>query len=279
VKPEPVIIEPEKPQIVIPDVVKTQCQPFEFDVITVNERGEEIKKERGQAYQYVEDLGGGVTLEMAYIPGGTFQMGSPETEEGRDESESPHHEVMVMPFYMGKYPVTQEQWEVMMENNPSNFKGVKRPVETVSWDDAVEFCKRLSESTDKTYRLPSEAEWEYACRARTTTPFYFGVTITPELANYDNKYNGTTEVGKFPPNAFGLYNMHGNVWEWCADPWHYKYEGAPSDSRVWKGGESHRVIRGGGWVNVAPFVRCAFRDYTALDSRDTDIGFRLARTI
>ncbi|MDF0556853.1 formylglycine-generating enzyme family protein [Kamptonema sp. UHCC 0994] len=119
------------------------------------------------------------------IPGGSFVMGSPDTEAGRDNDEGPQHNVTVAPFFMGKYEVTQEQYEAVMGNNPSNFKGAKRPVEQVSWDDAVAFCQKLSQKTGKNYRLPSEAEWEYACRAGTKTPFYFGETITPDLVNYE----------------------------------------------------------------------------------------------
>lgn len=179
---------------------------------------------------------------MVYIPGGSFLMGAPETEEGSRsrDSERPQHRVEIAPFYMGRYPVTQAQYQAVMGENPSYFKGENNPVERVSWHKAKEFCQKLSEQTGKTYRLPSEAQWEYACRAGTTTPFYFGETISTDLANYDgnSRYgNGkkgvyrikTTPVRSFPPNAFGLYDMHGNVWEWCEDIWHKNYEGAPND--------------------------------------------------
>ncbi|OAD22617.1 serine/threonine protein kinase, partial [Candidatus Thiomargarita nelsonii] len=224
---------------------------FEFEVVTVNERGEIIDRRYHQASQSIEDVNG-VAIEMVYVPGGTFLMGSPETEEGKYDDEGPQHQVTIAPFYMSKYPVTQAQWQAVMGNNPSEFKGENRPVEQVSWDDAVAFCQKLSEITGKDYRLPSEAQWEYACRAGTTTPFYFGETITTDLANYDGHFNyasepegtyreETTSVGIFPPNAFGLYDMHGNLWEWCADPWHHNYQGAPSDGSVWeKGGASSR---------------------------------------
>jgi formylglycine-generating enzyme required for sulfatase activity len=265
-------------------------QEFEFDVITVNAEGHEIQRTRVKAYQQIEDLGNGIILEMVSIPGGTFIMGSPQYEEGRhkreekswfdrlfskdepDSRESPQHKVTVAPFYMGKYPVTQEQWEALMGENPSNSKGAKRPVECVSWHDAKKFCERLSGKTGRTYRLPSEAEWEYACRAGTTTPFHFGETLTTDLANYDGNYiyasgpkgvyrEQTTDVGSFSPNAFGLYDMHGNVWEWCADPWHENYEGAPSDGRVWKtgGDDSDRLLRGGSWSHVPNGCRSAYR--------------------
>ncbi|MFM6603662.1 MAG: formylglycine-generating enzyme family protein, partial [Dolichospermum sp.] len=179
-------------------------------------------------------------LEMIAIPGGTFVMGSLEGEEESRSEEKPQHQVTIKPFLMGEYPITQAQWRAVAElpqvnqklqPNPSRFKRANRPVEQVSWHDAIEFCARLSNHTKKPYRLPSEAQWEYACRAGTTTPFHFGETITTDLANYCGDYaygrgqkgayrEETTEVGNFPPNAFGLHDMHGNVWEWCQDDWH-----------------------------------------------------------
>jgi formylglycine-generating enzyme required for sulfatase activity len=204
-------------------------------------------------------------------------MGSPEGE-GFD-SEYPKHKVTIAPFYMSKFPVTQEQWETIMGNNPSFFKGAKRPVERVSWNDAVEFCEKLAKKTGKSYRLPSEAEWEYACRAGTTTPFYFGKTTTPKLANYGNEYKGTTEVGKFPPNAFGIYDMSGNVWELCADVFHASYQNAPTDGSVWGGSEAQdKVMRGGAWNVNSMDIRCASRGLHSRSHRDTDIGLRLVRT-
>ena len=179
-----------------------------------------------------------------------------------------------------------------MRRNPSRFKSAKRAVENVSWYDALEFCERLSKKTGRPYRLPSEAEWEYACRAGTTTPFYFGETIMPALANYDcrKKYTSgiqgtfrkrTMNVGSFPPNAFGLYDMHGNVWEWCADPWHDDYRRAPSNSGVWEPGGNHsfRVLRGGSWCNDPRDCRSASRDRNELDSWFNNvIGLRVVVT-
>jgi len=223
--------------------IKTLDQQFfEFEIVIVNAKGEITQREPKRARYLTEDLGKGVLLEMVYIPGGTFMMGSPKNE-GYD-SEKPQHKVTVKPFLMGKYPITQAQWIAVMDNNPSYFKGDNRPVEKVSWHDGVEFCKRLFDKTGKAYRLPSESEWEYACRAGTTTPFYFGETITTDLANYNGTRTyasgpkgvyrkETNDVGSFPPNAFGLYDMHGNVWEWCADLWHDNYDGAPTDGSAW----------------------------------------------
>ncbi len=238
---------------------------------------------------FAEDLGNGITLEMVKIPGGSFMMGSPDTELDRQPRESPQHLVTVPSFLMGKFAITQAQYEAVMGNNPANFKGANRPVEQVTWNDAVEFCRKLSEQTGHTYRLPSEAEWEYACRAGTTTAFYFGETITTDLANYDGNYTygkgvkgiyreQTTEVGAFPPNSFGLHDMHGNVWEWCADCWHDNYEGAPTDSSAWiTGGNSkRRVRRGGSWDSNPRLCRSASRDcYVAGTRLNVLGGFRV----
>jgi formylglycine-generating enzyme required for sulfatase activity len=226
-----------------------------------------------------------VELEMVAIPEGQFQMGSPQNESEHYEDESPQHLVSVPAFFMGKYPVTQAQWQVVaglpqvqrkLDPDPSQFKGENHPVENVSWRDATEFCDRLSALTGKSYSLPSEAQWEYAARAGTTTPFHFGELITPDLANYDwsstygsvkvtkkKDFQGTTPVGTFPANAFGLYDIHGNVWEWCADHWHSNYERAPNDGSAWidaKAAEDeNRVLRGGYWYNVPRFCRSASR--------------------
>ncbi|BAZ03275.1 hypothetical protein NIES37_72880 (plasmid) [Tolypothrix tenuis PCC 7101] len=248
-----------------------------------------INRTQKTAQYYVENLGKGIELEMVLIPAGSFVMGSPEDELERSNSESPQHRVNINEFCMGKYPVTQAQWRAVaamsqvnreFDPDPSNFKGANRPVERVSWYDAVEFCDRLSSHTKRQYRLPSEAEWEYACRAGTTTPFHFGETITSELANYNANYTygagvkgtyreQTTEVGSFGvANTFGLYDMHGNVWEWCLDDWHDNYEGAPTDGRAWfhdnndniSQKKGRAVLRGGSW-NVNPMLcRSASRD-------------------
>jgi formylglycine-generating enzyme required for sulfatase activity/tRNA A-37 threonylcarbamoyl transferase component Bud32 len=259
-----------------------------FTTVTVNSRGEIISRPQGQAELMTENIGNGVSLEMVKIPGGRFLMGSPETEAGRRSREGPQHYVDVSEFFMGKYAVTQGQWEAVMGNNPSRFKGASRPVEKVSWYDATKFCQKLSQITGKKYSLPSESQWEYACRAGTTTPFYFGETITSELVNYDGNYTyadapegiyrkETTNVGIFPPNAFGLYDMHGNVWEWCADEWHSNYDGAPTDSSVWLDGDKDRSpLRGGSWGNVPTYCRSAFRfNFLRRDDLNYDTGFRV----
>jgi formylglycine-generating enzyme required for sulfatase activity/uncharacterized caspase-like protein len=234
-----------------------------------------------------EDLGGGVTLDMIAIPGGTFLMGAAEGEEGARETEFPQHKVTIAPFLMGKFTVTQAQWKAVaklkkincdLKPEPSNFKGDDRPVERVSWDEAIEFCNRLSAKTGKRYELPSEAQWEYACRAGATTPFYFGETISTDVANYGRKLKETTVCGKFPPNSFGLYDMHGNVWEWCADPWHDSYKNAPIDGSIWKtesSNNSDRLLRGGSWRDNPKLCRSAFRGGYGFGNYSSGFGFRL----
>ena len=251
------------------------------------------------AQYFIEDLGNGIQLEMVMIPSGSFIMGSPETEEGSTDDERPQHQVTIKAFCLGKYQVTQAQWKAVaafpqvnreLKPDPSRFKGDNRPVESVSWEDAVEFCDRLSKHTKRQYRLPSEAEWEYACRAGTTTPFHFGKTITTDLANYDGESTygqgpkgvyrkETTEVGSFGvANNFGLYDMHGNVWEWCQDDWHNNYEGAPTDGSAWLDNEessNRKLLRGGSWDGNPGNCRSAYRGSYFLDNDDLNIGFRV----
>jgi len=321
-----------------------KLETFEFKTVFVNRQGEIISRETHSAQYFREQLetltgnrlGVYQALDMVYIPGGTFMMGTEDEEiEGLVKKfnwegyrrERPRHQVTVPPFFMGKYPVTQAQWKAIasrtdlkvekdLDPDPSHFKdppkpplkrgasdsppfegGARggspthwdRPVERVDWYDVVEFCARLSKLTGREYRLPSEAEWEYACRAGTTTPFYFGETITGELANYDasNTYaeeakgeyrQQTTPVGQFPPNAFGLYDMHGNVWEWCADTWHDNYDGAPTDGSAWieNGDDNRSPPRGGSWCSNPDSCRSASRDYYFRRVNDSSFfGFRV----
>ena len=252
------------------------------------------------------DLGNKVTMKLVQIPAGKFLMGSPDAEQKeaaksvaaagvKEEdvrkwfaNESPQHEVTISkPFYMGIYDVTQEQYEQVMGQNPSTVKGPQNPVETVSWDDAVEFCKKLSAKTGKTVVLPTEAQWEYACRAGTKTPFNTGETISTDQANYDGNSvygNGvkgeyrqkTTPVGTFKPNAFGLYDMHGNVWQWCADRYDEKYYGnSPKADPTGPADGAARVLRGGSWGSYPRSCRSAYRCFSSPVYRSCFNGFRV----
>jgi formylglycine-generating enzyme required for sulfatase activity len=254
----------------------------------VDTQGQITHRLSKQCDLFKEELDDGIILEMVKIPGGTFKMGSPDTEPDRSTDESPPHQVTVPSFWMGKFAVTQAQYQKIMGSNPARFKGENRPVEQVSWDDAVKFCTQLSQQTGRSYRLPSEAEWEYACRAGTTTPFHFGETITSTLSNYDasqvyrseprgDDRGQTTEVGEFPPNAFGLYDMHGNVWEWCQDHWHDTYQGAPIDGSAWLSEDNNtsRLVRGGSWSHPPRLCRSAIRGRDGRDLRSTFLGFRV----
>jgi formylglycine-generating enzyme required for sulfatase activity len=268
-----------------------------------------------------------LALTLLWIPPGRFWMGSPETEPERRDSEGPQHLVQLQGFFMSQTPITQAQWREVagwqerpgeqwgreLKTDPSRFQsnegqGEKkvrllegesntdnRPVEQVSWLDAIEFCHRLSKRTGRAYTLPSEAQWEYACRAGTTTPFHFGDTISPELANYDGNYayadgpkgiycEQTTPVGMFPANAWGLHDMHGDVWEWCLDEWHEGYEGAPTDGRAWVDGtegdksketKKTRLLRGGSWSGVPWYCRSAFRALDRPVYANFYVGFRV----
>jgi formylglycine-generating enzyme required for sulfatase activity len=233
---------------------------------------------------FTEDLGGGVQLEMLEIPAGKFLMGSPASEIGRDNGEGPQYRVSVPRFFMGRFEVTQAQWQQVMGNNPAKFKDENRPVERVSWNDAQEFCKKLSQQTGRKYRLPSGAEWEYACRAGSETKYYFGDDES-KLDNYawfgKNSGNQTHPVGSFLANEFGLHDMHGNVWEWCEDVYHGNYQGAPTDGSAWVTGgvASSRILRGGSWNFTPNLCRSAYREGFPTYHRNSDRGFRLAVTL
>jgi len=263
-------------------------QDYEYETVTVNERGEMIHHMPGKAQIFIEPLGKDVCLEMVAILGGMFQMGSPLRHGYEDEH--PQHPVSVAPFFISKSTITQEQWLAVMKKKLSwRFEGVRRPVDSVSWNDAQDFCHRLANKTGRAYRLPGEAEWEYACRANTGTPFSFGQTLTTGLANYVGEHvfagepkgvyrHETTQAGSFPPNGFGLYDMHGGLWEWCADAWHDDYTGAPADGTVWESTQaaSHRVGRGGSWHETPNNCRSAVRLKFDPTERDEFFGLRVA---
>ena len=236
---------------------------------------------------YTLDLGNGVELMLMLIPSGELMMGSADDGNG-SKNERPQHQVRLpQSFLMGATPVTQAQWRVVagydVENialkpEPSKFEGDDLPVEQVSWEEATEFCQRLSKRTGKLFQSPSEAQWEYACRAGTETAYHFGPQITPELANYDQEFVQTTPVKQYPPNYWGLYDMHGNVWEWCQDHWHDNYEGVPTDGSAWIKGRAsgNPVLRGGSWIFPPRTCRSASRLGVSSDYRLNYVGFRVS---
>ena len=232
---------------------------------------------------------------MVAIPGGTFLQGSPPQEHERQKDEGPQHRVTLSPFFMSKYEVTQAQWTALMGENPSYFQNKENlqtndnyPVEQVSWYDASEFCARLSQRTGHIYRLPTESEWEYAARAGANETFAYGKMLSPEIVNYNGKYNmmspcglyrqKPTPVGQFPPNAWGLYDMHGNVWEWCQDWYNEKYyEQSPAHDPHGSIAGEFRIYRGGSWYSYAISCRVANRDHAAPQKNTYMIGFRVVR--
>jgi formylglycine-generating enzyme required for sulfatase activity len=229
-------------------------------------------------------------MKFAWIPPGTFLMGSPKNEEGREPydgaDETQHKVTLTKGFYMGTHLVTQEQWQAVMGNNPSNFKGEKNlPVDSVSWEDCQEFIKKLRKRDQKPYRLPTEAEWEYACRAGTTTPFSFGETISTDQANYNGRYiygtgkegvfrQKTTPVGIFPANAWGLCDMHGNVWEWCQD-WFGPYPEKDINDPLSPESGQYRVLRGVSWGYNPGYCRSACRSRYGPGRRGINCGLRV----
>ncbi|BBD63610.1 hypothetical protein NIES2109_64850 (plasmid) [Nostoc sp. HK-01] len=294
--------EQQNTKLVVPSFPGTQS--FEFTVVTINAQGQEIESHQGQACCLTEKLGNGILLEMVYIPGGEFWMGSPEAEGkgSRYSKERPQHLVTVKPFFISKYAITQTQWKQIaslpevsqkLKLRPSRQGGNNHPVTQVSWFDTVEFCDRLSQKTGHKYRLPSEAEWEYACRAGTTTPFHFGETINFNVANYDSRYpyrsepkgiyrEKTTEVGFFQfANSFGLFDMHGLVWEWCLDNWHQNYEKASTNGDTWLDSNDNntRVMRGGSWSSEAFLCRSSFRQFNYASETLNNVGFRIVRSL
>ncbi len=264
---------------------------FFFETVTINSTGNVINRQSCSNQQQRFTLVTGVDLEMVYIPAGSFMMGSPANELERQDSESPQHQVTLPAFWLSKYPITQGQYREIVGSNPAKFSGDARPVEQVSWRDAVAFCQMISTQFSQNFTLPSEAQWEYACRANASTyaPFYFGDTITPDFVNYNGNYTygnapkgkyreETTSVGSFLPNAWGLYDMHGNVWEWCLDTWHGNYAGAPIDGSAWQSQNENdnRVLRGGSWLFNPRYCRSAFRNQNSPNYRNYCVdGFRV----
>jgi formylglycine-generating enzyme required for sulfatase activity len=287
-----------------------ELQEISFKTSTLTKRGKRQDQE-AKAWALIEPKGPqGLTLVQ--IPAGSFVMGSPSDELKRSNAEGPQHEVTLASFLMGQTPITQAQWREVaswqeqedehwgrkLNPNPSRFSDQadsdNRPVEKVSWFAAMEFCNRLSQRTGRSYTLPSEAQWEYACRAGTTTPFHFGTTITPELANYNGNWTyandlkgvyreQTTPVASFPANAWGLHDMHGNVREWCLDHWHGIYEGAPSNGSAWldpvkseeEDNKKSRLLRGGSWDDNPRYCRSAYRNRLEPDRANINVGFRV----
>ena len=229
----------------------------------------------------------GVTQRFRWIEPGTFMMGSPDDEPERSDNEVQRQVTISSGFWMADTTVTQSLWQAIMNNNPSHFKGDQLPVEQVSWDDCQPFIEQLNQRfSDLTIALPTEAEWEYACRAGTQTPFSFGSNITPKQVNYDGEvpyHNGaegeyrqrTVEVKSLPANRWGLYEMHGNVWEWCQDDWLEKFQASPVTDPLNAGGSGRRVVRGGSWDDFGGDCRSACRDWFTPDLRYSDLGFRL----
>jgi formylglycine-generating enzyme required for sulfatase activity len=299
---------------VIPQV---RFDSFQYTVATLDPSGALKGGTEREGKMFRENLGNGETLEMVEIPNGNFYMGSSPTEVSNivkelqriglpmrqaqqlAQSETPHGQVKVVSFFIARTEITQAQWaqvskwpkvKIALNPEPSFFRGKNRPVEQVRWDEAVEFCARLSARTGRPYRLPSEGEWEFACRAGTLTPFHFGETISPEVANFDatfpwghairgNRRMQTYDAGNTDSaNGFGLLDMHGNVQEWCMDPWHPNYEGSPSGASVWEtdGDSNYRVVRGGSYLSAAAFCRCSSRTKKEFDRQFSDTGFRVA---
>jgi formylglycine-generating enzyme required for sulfatase activity/uncharacterized caspase-like protein len=260
-----------------------------FKTARVNARGETVETLSGEATTFVEDLGNGQTLEMVKIPSGTFWMGAAIAESGASEYEFPQREVRVGEFWMGRCVVTRSQYQALSTQPETGILQIlspNHPIESIFWTDAVAFCQQLSQRTGRAYRLPSAAEWEYACRAGTTTPFHFGKTITPDLANYNGSYaygegprgkyrQKTTAVGSFAPNLFGLYDMHGNVWEWCLDGWPNGNIDLAADGSAWRLSGQKKCLRGGSWSYLPTSCRSAYRLDYPFHNRIDDIGFRV----
>ncbi len=259
---------------------------YTFETVGVDNNGEIIDRQPGTVECFTENLGEEVSLDLVAIPGGTFMMG----DNRHHQDEQPLHQVTLPAFSIGKYPITVAQYRQIMGEDKGYGLGLDDPIEKISWHDALEFCTKLSHQTGRQYTLPSESQWEYACRAGTNTAFHFGDIITPDLVNYNGDYpyagapqgenrERTTPVGSFPPNAFGLSDMHGNVWEWCLDTYQPSYQGAPTDGSAWVDANAterdKRVMRGGAWDYVARGCRSAVRCSLAPDLRLNGCGLRV----
>lgn len=242
---------------------------YKYDSAVIKDNDNESINKAGK----VKKIG---NIEMVHLPGGTFMMGS--GDEGNDEAgEKPIHKVKVSAFYISVYEITQKQYEEIMGINPSSFQGEDLPVEKVRWIDAMEFCKRFSKKYNVRARLPYEAEWEYACRAGTTATYYWGVEVNGDYAWYeDNSDSKTHPVGQKKPNAFGLYDMSGNVWELCMD-WYSDsyYENSPSVNPGGPGSGTYHVLRGGSWGNDGLVIGSAYRSWSTIEKRINNIGFRV----
>jgi len=223
-------------------------------------------------------------LQIVWVKPGTFTMGSPTSESGRESDETQHPVTLINGFYLGKYEVTQDQWEKVMGSNPSKYRGADRPVEMVSWNDAVAFCKKLTEMEKKAgrvpegmaYQLPTEAQWEYTCRAGTTTAYSWGDSISAKNASHHRKNpEGTTPVGKYPPNPWAFHDMHGNVWEWCAD-WYDTYPSGSVTNPEGPASGWDRVLRGGSWYHTGAGLRSAKRRFHRPWQPSRLVGFRVA---
>jgi formylglycine-generating enzyme required for sulfatase activity len=275
---------------------------FAFETGSLGPDGAVRGRKQATGQFFTVEVGEGAVIDMVNIPAGKFQMGSPDAEAGRFVDEGPLHEVDIPSFFLSRHEVTQAQWRAVAQlpkvkidlpESPSRFAGDDRPVENVTWEQAMEFCTRLARKAHREFRLPSESEWEYAARAGTTTPFAFGETISPAVANYDAKVaygSGPAAAGRGETvpagslglaNGFGLYDMHGNVWEWCYGEYHDNYEGAPTDGSPWVDGGDvrNRTCRGGAWNTLAPDCRSANRYAVDAYEPPHNIGFRVAMRV
>jgi eukaryotic-like serine/threonine-protein kinase len=260
--------------------------------VKLNDRGDIIDRPKSQTQIFQEDLGHGVWLTMVKIPAGKFMMGSPATEAGRDACEQPQHSVNIPEFYLGQTQVTQSQWAAIFPDRSGSRGNSQLPVDNINWLDAIAFCDRLTQKTGRNYRLPTESEWEYACRAKTTAPFAYGDTIMTTVANHNGEHpygqapqgnfrQKATPVGTFPPNLFNLYDMHGNLWEWCLDEWFDNYHLAPTDGSArgkidLRDGDLLRVVRGGSWFSYGQNCRAASRNGLFGSFRHLHYGMRVA---